>query len=159
MASPSCADDSLKLVGFNPDNFINTLVTIEKKIKCEPHRFSHNGSRCTDRRYLPPQAETLPAQLHRPARWKPEGKHFSTVVSQSLGRHAAATPMTCQWPRGRGNRRLAGWGCWVFSSRRLLACRTAAPCGCPMEGQPSPQQISPRWTHPSSGCHSKSTAK
>lgn len=31
MACPSCADDSLKLVGFHPNDFIDTLVTERRK--------------------------------------------------------------------------------------------------------------------------------
>lgn len=66
--------------------------------------------------------------------------------------------VTCRWPRGKGSRHPARWGCWVFSSRHQWACHRAAPCGCPREGRPLPRRIYQGLKHPSSGYRSRSTA-
>lgn len=67
MACPSSADDSLQLVGFYPNDLIDTFVSEKcNEIRWIPHK---KGWELLHRD-LPPKTETLSAQLHSPARWE-----------------------------------------------------------------------------------------
>lgn len=161
MACPSCANDSLELIGFHPNDFIHTFVADREKnvIRWIPSQNKVLVEVNAQQEILTPKDWDTPCPAPWLCKMKRVRKQILIFRNTRLDTKKLSLLITCRWPRGRGNRHLGGWGCWVFSSRHQSACRTAAPCGCPMVGQPSPPQISPGWTHPSSGCHSKSTAK
>lgn len=72
VARPSRAYDSLKLVGFHPDDLIDSLVS-ERGNKVKPRERRSPWARWEQEQIwkdLPPKTEALSAQLHRPVRVK-----------------------------------------------------------------------------------------